>query len=324
MIKQQIEEQLSFKKAALEALLKQYNLTASTALTAEQLAIVKQAYQVLGISEAPLAIGKKTFIEYVQDWVKDFISILDEKRRTDIKIPVQDIITSLREKIKKPDFPISKLLWKHLKTEINKLPSPTTAEGLRVALLNGFNAFNKEMGSKFMLTKHYKENKAAYKSIKKKHLNEQTMIANDFEAWLNGILKIAKGENKEDKEKQEELENAFKVAYGEWLKDQRAKINNAISQDKGTKANNSMPLTKFIAILMDQSKEWVKDQPQLGQEIKERILVGLKGDSLAIKDYVNAMNAAYTNIVTPEPITAKSWYDKKRFFDIVGLSLIHI
>ncbi|MGH1336278.1 MAG: hypothetical protein ACRBFS_09125 [Aureispira sp.] len=319
MIKQQIEEQLSSKKEALEALLKQYNLTASTALTAQQLAIVKQAYQVLGISEAPLAIGKKTFIEYVQDWVKDFISILDEKRRTDIKIPVPDIITSLREKIRKPDFPISKLLWKHLKTEINKLASPTTAEGLRVALLNGFNAFNAEMGSKFMLTKHYKDNKATYRSIKKKDLNEQTMIANDFETWLNGILKVAKGENKEDKEKQQELENAFKVAYGEWLKDQRAKINNAISQDKGTKANNSMPLTKFIAILMDQSKEWVKDQPQLGQEIKERILVGLKGDSLAIKDYVNAMNAAYTNIVTPELITAKSWYDKKRFFDIVGL-----
>ncbi|MFK7797651.1 MAG: hypothetical protein AB8E82_09365, partial [Aureispira sp.] len=320
---------------------------ASKVLTAEQLAIVEQLYKALGVTEAPQNIGKKTFIDYVQDWVQDFISILDEERRTDIKIQVEDIITSLREKIKKPDFPISKILWKNLKTEIQKLESPTTAEGLRGALLNGFNAFNSYMGAKFMLTQHYQKNKATYQKIKKKDLNQQTMIANDFETWLTGILGVAsekqrelekeqrelekeqrelekeqrelEKEQRELEEKQEEKQDAFKIAYGEWLADQRRQIKNIISEDKGTDSINIMSKAKFLAILMNESKEWRTLQPELAQEIVQRIVVGLKTDSLEIKDYVNAMSAAYTNTATNEAIIAKYWYEKRRFFDIAGL-----
>ena len=326
MTKQEIEEQLSLTKDELEAFLKKNNLNAAAVFNAEQLAIIEQAYQILGITEAPQDIGKKTFIDYVQDWVQDFISILDEERRTDIKISVEDIITSLREKIKKPDFPISKVLWKNLKTEIQKLESPTTAEGLRGALLNGFNAFNSDMASKFMLTKHYQKNKATYQKIKTKELNQQTMIANDFETWLTGILGVASEKQRELEKEQRELEkeqrekeDAFKLAYGEWLADQRRQIKNIISEDKGTDSINVMSKAKFLAILINESKEWRTLQPELSQEIAQRVIAGLKGDSLEIKDYVNAMSAAYSNIGTNEAIIEKYWYEKRRFFDVAGL-----
>ncbi|MFK7797121.1 MAG: hypothetical protein AB8E82_06680 [Aureispira sp.] len=340
MTRQEIEEQLSLTKDELEAFLKKNNLTAAAVFNTEQLAAIEQAYQILGITAAPQDIGKKTFIDYVQDWVQDFISILDEERRTDIKISVEDIITSLREKIKKPDFPISKVLWKNIKTEIQKLESPTTAEGLRGALLNGFNAFNSDMASKFMLTKHYQKNKATYQKIKTKELNQQTMIANDFETWLTGILGVASKKQRELEKEQRELEkeqrelekeqrelekeqlekeDAFKLAYAQWLGEQRTKISGIISADKGTDSINTMSKAKFMALLVDQSQVWGKLQPELGMEIRAKILRGIQGDSLEIKDYVNALNTAFTNIETPKDIIAKHWHDKKEFVDITGL-----
>jgi len=136
---------------------------------------------------------------------------------------------------------------------------------------------------------------------------------------LTGILGVASEKQRELEEKQEEKQDAFKIAYGEWLADQRRQIKNIISEDKGTDSINIMSKAKFLAILMNESKEWRTLQPELAQEIVQRIVVGLKTDSLEIKDYVNAMSAAYTNTATNEAIIAKYWYEKRRFFDIAGL-----
>lgn len=204
MTKTEIKEQLVAKELALKTVLKENNLSIATALTAEQLAVLEQTYTLLGIAEAPQDIGKKTFVDYVQDWVKDFISILENEKRTDIEIYVADIIRSLQEKIEKPNFPISMILWKHLSAEINKLSSPTTAEGLRGALLNGFNSFDTYIDTKFELTKHFKENRKTYNKIKKKELNEQVMIANNFHTWLNGLLEPAKAKQERQEERAEE------------------------------------------------------------------------------------------------------------------------
>lgn len=332
MTKTEIAEQLQAKRAALTALLEKNNLSLETVLSTQQLAIVEQVDVVLGMEEAPQDIGKKAFVEYVEDWVRDFIIILDEKRESDVKMEVKDIIRSLREQIKKIDFPISTILWKKLKAEIDALPSPTTPEELRQALLSGFKSFNSEMGNKFILTKHYKENKATYKKVKEEQLNSQIMIADDFEAWLNKAIEEGKELEKEQeafekeaREKQEALEKekleeekAFKEAYAAWKTDQNAQIKHIISEDRGTDSTHNMSKAKFIAILLDHSKGW-KEQPELGQEISQSIVNNLRGDSLAIRDYVNAMSYAYSHITTPESTIAKHWYEWRRFFDIAGV-----
>ena len=61
---------MAAKKLALETLLNENNLSLETALTTKQLAIVEQAYAVLGIAEVPQDIGKRTFVEYVQAWIR--------------------------------------------------------------------------------------------------------------------------------------------------------------------------------------------------------------------------------------------------------------
>jgi hypothetical protein len=48
-------------------------------------------------------------------------------------------------------------------------------------------------------------------------------------------------------------------------------------------------------------------------------LAEIQGDSLEIKDYVNALNTAFTNIETSKEVIAKHWYDKKEFVDVTGL-----
>ena len=321
MTKTEIADQLQAKRAALTALLEKNNLSLEAVLSSEQLAVVQQVDVVLGTAAAPQDIGKKAFVEYVQDWVKKFIIILDEEVRTDVEMNVADIITSLKEQIKNPDFPISLILWKNLKTELKNLNSPTNPEELRKALLNGFNKFNTDIVTKFTLTKHYKENKDTYKKVKEKQLNAQIMVASEFNTWLNKAIAEGKELEKEqealEKEKLAE-EKAFKEAYTAWKTNQNAQINNIISQDKGTDSTHNMSKAKFIAILLDYSKGW-KEQPELGQEISQTIVNNLKGDSLAIKDYVNAMSYAYNHITTPEAVVAKHWYQWRGFFDIAGV-----
>ncbi|MFK7796849.1 MAG: hypothetical protein AB8E82_05305, partial [Aureispira sp.] len=121
------------------------------------------------------------------------------------------------------------------------------------------------------------------------------------------------------KEKEEEEEDAFKTAYVTWLGQQRTKIGGIISTDKGTDSIHTMSKAKFMAILVDQSQVWETQQPELGCEIKEKILAGIQGDSLEIKDYVNALNTAYTKIETPKAIIAEHWYVNKEFVDITGV-----
>lgn len=282
MTKTDIKEQLAAKELALKALLKENNLSIKTALTAEELAVLEQTYLLLGLAEAPQDIGKKTFIDYVQDWVKDFISILDEEKRTDIQIDVADIITSLQTEIQKPDFPISMILWKNLKAEISKLASPTTAEGLRKALLNGFNTFNTEIGTKFLLTKHFKENRTTYNKIKKKNLNEQVMIANNFHIWLEKVLEKAEKEQKEEEvrleEKQARLEDK-QAEFNEKLKNWHSEI----EENKGMLLVDSIKnhLVNKELFIQKMEKIFIADYkiayPILTELISSSILSEIKG-----------------------------------------------
>lgn len=269
--------------------------------------------------EGPQDIGKKLFIHYVQDWVDDFVLILEEERRTDIKIEVATLTTALRERIKKPDFPIAVILWTHLKTAIDQLPSTTTAEGFRSALLQGFIAFKTEMGSDFVLTNHFKHHQATYRNIKKRALNEQVMIANDFETWFVEILDVARKRQQASEEAQEALQYAFQVAYGKWLADQRRQVLHMILAKEGTYTVHANTKDKFITKLLKKCKEWQKIQPELAQEITQKIRAELQHDGLDINDYGRAMGIAYTNITTPETIIAAHWYQHKHFFDIAEL-----
>ncbi|MGH1336279.1 MAG: hypothetical protein ACRBFS_09130 [Aureispira sp.] len=261
-------------------------------------------------------------MDYVQDWIKDFISILDEERRTDIKIEVQDITISLQAKIKNPDFPISILLWEHLKTEINKLPTLTTAEELRKALQKAFKAFDAEMATKYILKQHFKDHRTTYRSIKRKDLNKQTMFANDFEIWLVELLEVAKEKQKRREEEQEKLEDAFKVAYGKWLFEQRRQIFNFVHKKNTTYTVDSMSREIVIARLLEISKDWKKVQPELTQELTQRIIADLQkwgASIMPIDSYVDTMNAAYSNLTTPETTIAQHWYKHRQFFDIGDL-----
>lgn len=296
MTKTDIKEQLAAKELALKALLKENNLSIKTALTAEELAVLEQAYLLLGVAEAPQDIGKKTFIDYVQDWVKDFISILDEEKRTDIQIDVADIITSLQTEIQKPDFPISMILWKNLKAEISKLASPTTAEGLRKALLNGFNTFNTEIGTKFLLTKHFKENRTTYNKIKKKNLNEQVMIANNFHIWLEKVLEKAEKEQKELEKEQRELEKEQRE-FNEKLKNWHSEIEENIGMllvdsIKDHLVNKELFIQKMEKVFIANHKI---AYPILTELISSSILNKIKGIKvLTLRKLATAFSNAYT------------------------------
>lgn len=302
--KTDIKEQLAAKERALKALLKENNLSIKTALTAEELAVLEQTYLLLGLAEAPQDIGKKTFIDYVQDWVKDFISILEEEKRTDIQIDVADIITSLRVKIKKPKFPISMILWKNLKAEISKLASPTTAEGLRKALLNGFNIFNTEIGTKFLLTKHFKENRTTYNKIKKKNLNEQVMIANNFHIWLEKVLEKAEKEQKEkqvrleyrerkQKEKQKKQEIKFNNELIDWYSEIEENKNKLlVNSIKDHLVNKELFIQKMEKVFIANHKI---AYPILTELISSSILNKIKGIKvLTLRKLATAFSNAYT------------------------------
>lgn len=326
MTKKEIAGQLQEKRAALAALLEKNNLTLEAVLSAQQLTIVQQVDAVLGIAEAPQDIGKKAFVEYVQDWVTGIKSTLSTCDRTDIEVSVLDAKTSFVGYIHNVKFPISAKLWNsYLKPALDNLGELATPKAIAEAMTGALEEFEQYMQNKFEQTEHFKKNKATYAKIKKKQLEGVLMTADEFRTWLNKA--IAEGKeleekqealDKEQKEKQEALDREFNIAYKDWYDEQRKILREGISKDSGTDSINDMSKEIFVAVLIREVKEW-KAQPELAQYLSQGIVDNLKGDSLKIADYINAMDAAITGIPISKDIIKENWLKDPQMPNFVGL-----
>ncbi len=319
MTREDIKAQLLNKQQELDALLTANNLTV-TALAPQQQTILKEAYGVLGLT----FIGKKTFIAYVQDWIEDFEIVLANDDDSTIVLVVKDIRRSLRGEIQNTDFPISKLIWNAFDKELKSLGKQTNPQALRHALRKGLSSFSATMNNKSKLSDHFKEkgNKKEYKAISKDDLNEQILSARQFEGWLLGFSNKADVENKTKAKELAQEAKEFDLAYSTWFNEQKMLLSNIVSEDRGTDSTNSMSKAKFVAVLLNENKKWETAQPELGKELSQQILNNLKGDSLSIKDYVNAMNKALNELSTPMPIIAANWYKNRQFPILAGVKTV--
>ncbi len=328
MTKAEIKAQLVQKRQLLTTLLVENNLEATTVLSKAQQEVLSQIDGILGVTEAPQEIGKGAFIEYVQNWIEDYRIVLSNEDDEDIVLLVKDIRRSLRGQIQNPKFPISILIWDAFNKKLKELGDTTNPQALRDALREGLDVFSKTMNDKPKLSDHFKEvgNKGEYTPIKKEDLDKQIMSAQAFEIWLAQTSQQAQVQQNEhtEKRKQEEKEqrqeiDAFREAYAMWLAKQKEVLSKAISTDRGTDSTNTMSKAKFIAILMNQSRDWRTAQPELSDELTERVLSYLESDSLEVKDYVSALLMSITGIATPEETIAKNWLKTRRLPIMSGI-----
>lgn len=317
MTREDIKVQIAQKRQTLMTLLEERGLETVNALTTTQQDTLLQIDELLGIAAAPTDIGKKAFIVYIQDWIKDFEEVLSNDDDEAIILLVKDVRRSLRGKIQNTDFPISKTIWRAFDKELKALGKKTDPQALREGLLRGLATFSEEMNTEDKLKEHFKkrENKQEYKAISKKELDQQIMTSRQFEEWLLTFSNSAEDENKED------LDD-FNIAYANWLKEEKILLSGVVSDDRGTDSTNNMSKAKFMAILLGQSDDWNSAQPELSQELSQRIIGHLKGDSLAVKDYVNAMTKAITGLSTSRNVIAKNWNKWRRFPTLAGVITI--
>jgi hypothetical protein len=204
MTKVEIKEQLVAKELALKMVLKENNLSITTALTAEQLVVLKQTYTLLGIAEAPQDIGKGNFVKRVQSWINALKLTLEKKVEDKTLLNVKALKDDLYPKMVSAEFPISILFWDdYIDVALSAISKKeATVIELREAFSKALDSFDKAISSeKSKLRQSFKTNKEAYRAITKANLEEQIMSSKEFEAWFAGLIKSANEKEQEKKEK---------------------------------------------------------------------------------------------------------------------------
>jgi hypothetical protein len=323
-----LEELESYNKELL-AIFAKNGLSMEEALNSTQIATFNQAVKMLSnVTEAdglvsPVFIPKGKFISFVKEWVVDFKSELEGIKDDDIAIDKKEIENYLKANIRNPKFPVSLTLWNEIEKELSKLGEKETPKSIRAAVSKGLDSFSKKMETDFPLSDEYKNNRAKYKAIKKKDLDDNIIKVNAFSKTLLPILSKAREkaeiEAKEIKEKAEVKVDDFKKAYEAWVKEQKEICTKIISTDQKTDSTNLMDKSKFLAILVKESKVWEAAQPELTGELLASISGNLKKDKLPIKEFVSAMSAAVTEINTPLTTIASNWFETPKFPEYYSL-----
>jgi hypothetical protein len=323
-----LEKLESYKKELLTVFAKN-GLSMDKALNSTQINTFNQAVKMLlnvtgaaGLA-SPDFIPKGKFIKFVKEWVADFKSELEGIKDDDIAIDKKEIENYLKAKIRNPKFPVSLTLWDEIEKELSKLGEKETPKSITAAVSKGLDSFSNKMETDFPLTDEYRNNRAKYKVIKKKDLDDNIIKVNDLSNTLLPIMakarEKAEKEAKEIKEKAEVKVTNFKKAYEAWVKEQKEICTRIISADKNTDSLNLMDKSKFIAILVKESKVWEAAQPELTGELLASISGNLKKDKLPIKEFVNAMSAAVTEINTPLTTIASNWFESPKFPEYYSL-----
>lgn len=215
--------------------------------------------------------------------------------------------------------------------------------------VKSFSDLVQQYGNKKLLVAHYNEHKVLYK--KKDDLSTADLegiylkdlladfgnlkaLKNSVESAIDdpqygpNVIKREKEEAKREKEEaKREVElkeakakvNEFQNAYEKWVLDQKEICTKIISSDKGTDSTILMDRSKFMAILVKESKVWEASQPEMTGELLNNIMGRLKKDKIAIKEFVNAMSAAVTEIKTAETTIASNWFRSKKFPEYFSL-----
>lgn len=127
-----------------------------------------------------------------------------------------------------------------------------------------------------------------------------------------------KEKEKEQKEKEKEIQakiEEFKTAYGNWVTEQQKIVSEIINSNTKTDSVFNMSKTKFLAILANNTDAWFKDQPELAENLRTIISgkIAQYGDSLTVKNCVDALNAAILDISTPKDVIYQHWLTSRRF-----------
>ncbi|BDS11155.1 hypothetical protein [Aureispira anguillae] len=237
----------------------------------------------------------------------------------------------------KPQTPLGNKFMELLQKNATKCITIDKVKKVLIAIL-------KKLNDRAYLAKHYDAHKVTY--LTKEEMTDELEGSEIFEldlkvdftafeksiatciataindpAYEPNIEKI-KGAARERKEEEEALANKlnnFQQSYEAWVKEQKKICTTIISADTKTDSSILMPKTKFMAMLLKESKVWEQAQPELTQELLRHIVNKLSKEEMSIKEFVNAMSAAITEIQTPLPIIASNWFKRPKLPEYYSL-----
>ena len=227
------------KYQQLIAYAKEKNLDLNSVLSAEEKKMMQQGMdflrefvpkikgeakaQLVGLEETIKEVGPKGFIDFVEDWVQDFKEYLKKFKNDEVLITIETVRAYLDGNVANPDFKVGRIFYSKIEAQLNALDKKASPKAIAEAISTGLDNFDAN------LKKVYKADKADYRAIKKKDLEDNILKPKDFYTWMQGVIKEEGGANKLEAEqlalKQEAEYKEFKEKFSEKIGEQITALN---------------------------------------------------------------------------------------------------
>ena len=151
--------------------------------------------QLVGLQDSIEEVGPKGFIDFVEDWVQDFKEYLKKFKNEDVLITTETVRAYLDGKVANPDFKVGGLFYSKIEAQLNALDKKASPKAIAEAISTGLDNFDAS------LKEIYKKDKADYRAIKKKDLEDNILKPKDFYTWMQGVIQVEGATNKLEAEK---------------------------------------------------------------------------------------------------------------------------
>ena len=173
--------------------------------------------QLVGLQDSIEEVGPKGFIDFVEDWVQDFKEYLKKFKNEDVLITTETVRAYLDGKVANPDFKVGGLFYSKIEAQLNALDKKASPKAIAEAISTGLDNFDAS------LKEIYKKDKADYRAIKKKDLQDNILKPKDFYTWMQGVIQVEGATNKLEAEKlalNQENEKTIRT----WLEGEKANL----------------------------------------------------------------------------------------------------
>ena len=172
--------------------------------------------QLVGLQDSIEEVGPKGFIDFVEDWVQDFKEYLKKFKNDEVVISTESIRAYLDGNVGNPSFKVGGLFYNKIEAQLNALDEKASPKAIAEAISTGLKNFDAN------LKKVYKTDKADYRAIKKKDLEDNILKPKDFYTWMQGVIQV---EGEKLALKQEAEFKEFKDKFAEKIGQQITALN---------------------------------------------------------------------------------------------------
>ncbi|MCP4439695.1 MAG: hypothetical protein GY810_12190 [Aureispira sp.] len=264
-------------------------------------------------------IPKGVFFRVVNGQLKDSLTATLGRvpAKNDIyKVNLSEILVYLGKR--KYETPLGDTLRSKLVAKLQSLDTSTiTIEDIKASIQDVVNILSKESN----LKKHYNENNAVYTTKEDSEELFKTDLGKDITGFYSVLDILEDNINDPTHPKAIELKEAqeaalkaerkkFEGEYYDWKK----VSHNVCATVDSTYTEKSLPKDKVTSLIFEHAKPWALIQPELTQDFSANVLSGLPAqETVLVKDCIDAMNHAITNLKVSEDLLFVRWRLKVGF-----------